>query len=742
MEFSSVDLRFLGNAKDSMNPSNPQLFIERTDESATKTRFAPHRIPQSEGNHNGWLSEEEEANSDSESTAKNASRRATSEDENPPDIATLLAQQLQNLLPKIVNQVTANVNANAKQCKGNVANGGNGGNEKRQMQCWNDSKALLVEEFCPSNEMEKLENKFWNHKMIGANHAGLVDLEGNVKKAKRGTNFVVAAPSKEGYAGSQPWCAKCRTHHHEKANCRLNRESEQSENQLALGWCRNDRGGGNQVRERAYNASMNAAEAAKDSSVVTDKFEFRIELILGAMPVAKSPYRLAPPAMQELSEQMKELADKVIEAFEFYDMPFSDLTNALAIFMDLMNRVCKPYLDKFVIVFIDDILIYSKTKEDYKGKKNVVIDALRRKERVKPRRIRAMAMTIRYGVRGMMLAAQSEAFKQENGMMRTIVMDEAHASRSPVLWVEIGESSLIGPKLVQETTDKVVLIKEKLKAARDRQKSHANNRRKPLDFEVGDRVMLKVLPYKGVAGFGKKGKLAPSLHVPLDEIKVDKTLCFVEELVETSDREIKRLKCCRMVVVKAKWLAVRYLVKVSWNSKCNFELTWVWEDYLKDKYPRLIVWLVKPLVLTYESVVMYGLCVYMRYVDCVRVGNQSIERDRLIGIGLVMDLVKFLSFTFGGKEMTFVETLLPPKPDLSFSSFEEFTSEPIVIKPIVEKSEAKASEAKPKAVRCENSYFQDGSEFHNRNLQVILTNGVVLCSNLCDQGYAEDFYDQ
>ncbi|GJY80617.1 hypothetical protein Tco_0493368 [Tanacetum coccineum] len=105
---------------------------------------------------------------------------------------------------------------------------------------------------------------------------------------------------------------------------------------------------------------------------------------------------------------------------------------------------------------------------------------------------------------------------------------------------------------------------------------------------------------------------------------------------------------------QAKLLAVRYLVKVSWNSKGNFELTWVWEDYLKDKYPRLIVWLVKPLVLTYESVVMYGLCVYMRYVDCVRVGNQSIERDRLIGIGLVMDLVKFLSFTFGGKEMTFV----------------------------------------------------------------------------------------
>ncbi|GJV52737.1 hypothetical protein Tco_1448478, partial [Tanacetum coccineum] len=62
------------------------------------------------------------------------------------------------------------------------------------------------------------------------------------------------------------------------------------------------------------------------------------------------------------------------------------------------------------------------------GKTNVVIDALRRKERVKPRRVRAMAMNIRYGVRGMMLATQSEAFKQENGMIRTVVMDKAHAS--------------------------------------------------------------------------------------------------------------------------------------------------------------------------------------------------------------------------------------------------------------------------------------------------------------------------
>ncbi|GJU08677.1 reverse transcriptase domain-containing protein [Tanacetum coccineum] len=194
--------------------------------------------------------------------------------------------------------------------------------------------------------------------------------------------------------------------------------------------------------------------------------------------------------------------------------------------------------------------------------------------------------------------------------------------RSPVLWAEIGESSLIGPELVQETTDKVVLIKEKLKAARDRQKSYADNRRKPLEFEVGDRVMLKVSPWKGVIRFGKKGKLAPryvgpfeilerigpvayrlrlpeelsgvhdtfhvsnlkkcladaSLHVPLDEIKVDKTLRFVEEPVEIMDREVKSLKRSRIL-----------LVKVRWNSKRGPEFTWEREDYMKSKYPQLFV---------------------------------------------------------------------------------------------------------------------------------------------------------
>ncbi|GJX38062.1 putative reverse transcriptase domain-containing protein [Tanacetum coccineum] len=156
--------------------------------------------------------------------------------------------------------------------------------------------------------------------------------------------------------------------------------------------------------------------------------------------------------------------------------------------------------------------------------------------------------------------------------------------RSPVLWAEIREGSLIGPELVQEMTDKVVVIKEKFQAARDRQKSYADSGRKMTKYEVRESVLLKVSLWKGAMHFGKKGKLAPryvgpfkileridpvayqlrlheeligvhdtfyvsnlnkclgnaNLHVSLNEIKIDKTLRFVEEPVEIMDREIKK----------------------------------------------------------------------------------------------------------------------------------------------------------------------------------------------------------
>nr|GFB72362.1 putative reverse transcriptase domain-containing protein [Tanacetum cinerariifolium] len=80
---------------------------------------------------------------------------------------------------------------------------------------------------------------------------------------------------------------------------------------------------------------------------------------------------------------------------------------------------------------------------------------------------------------------------------------------SPVCWAEVGESQLTGPELIQETTEKIVLIKQMMQAAQDRQKNYADRKQKPMEFEIRDRVMLKVSSWKGVARFDKRGKLNP-----------------------------------------------------------------------------------------------------------------------------------------------------------------------------------------------------------------------------------------
>ncbi|GJU53393.1 reverse transcriptase domain-containing protein [Tanacetum coccineum] len=117
----------------------------------------------------------------------------------------------------------------------------------------------------------------------------------------------------------------------------------------------------------------------------TRQVEFHIELIPGAAPVARAPYRLAPAEMKELAEQLKELSDKGFikpsssPYYEFRVMPFG-LTNTPAVFMDLMNHVCKPYLDKFMIVFIDDILIYSHNEKEHKEHLKTILELLKKEE--------------------------------------------------------------------------------------------------------------------------------------------------------------------------------------------------------------------------------------------------------------------------------------------------------------------------------------------------------------------------
>jgi len=192
--------------------------------------------------------------------------------------------------------------------------------------------------------------------------------------------------------------------------------------------------------------------------------------------------------------------------------------------------------------------------------------------------------------------------------------------RSPVHWDEVGENKLVGPEMLEQTTEAIKKIRARMKASQNRQKSYADKRRRPLEFQVGDKVFLKVSPMRGVMRFGKKGKLSPrytgpfeilerigvvayrlalppsmshlhnvfhvsmlrkyvedSFHVlPVHEVEVSENVQYEEPAVAILDRKEKVL---RNKVIP--------LVKVQWKRHNVEEATWELKEEMKKKYPSL-----------------------------------------------------------------------------------------------------------------------------------------------------------
>ncbi|GJW61932.1 putative reverse transcriptase domain-containing protein [Tanacetum coccineum] len=350
----------------------------------------------------------------------------------------------------------------------------------------------------------------------------------------------------------------------------------------------------------------------------TRQVEFQIDLVPGAAPVARAPYRLAPLKLQELSTQLQELFDKgfirpslagyyrrFIEGFSNIAKPMTKLTQknmkfnwtekAEAAFQLLKQKLCNASIlalpegsenfvvyynashkglgavlmqkEKFIAYASRQLKIYEKNYTTHDLEHGAV-------EQNKPLRVRALVIMIGLNLPVQILNAEVEAGKEEN----------------------YGTKDLGG-------------IIKKLEPRAD-------------GTLYGDKVMLKVSPWKGVIHFGKRGKLNPRyigpfkilaklgtvayrlelpeklsrvhstfhvsnlkkclvdepLAIPFDEIQIDDKLNFIEEPVKIMDREVKWLKQSRIPIVK-----------VLWNSRRGPEFTWEREDQMKKKYPHLFV---------------------------------------------------------------------------------------------------------------------------------------------------------
>ncbi|GJS40310.1 putative reverse transcriptase domain-containing protein [Tanacetum coccineum] len=361
---------------------------------------------------------------------------------------------------------------------------------------------------------------------------------------------------RKGYAGPHPLCNKCRYHHvgpctvkcnnckrvgHQTRDCRsaaavpntqraplrnqqgvicyecrrpgyVKRECPKLRNQNHGNRVGNKTGNqtrGNEATSMAY--AIGGGGTNPDSNVVT---EF----------VRKTFQR------QHLGLAIVTTSRKEHEGHLKIDLRFG-LINAPTVFMDLMNRVCKPYLDRFMIVFIDDISIYPKSRKEHEGHLKLILKLLKKEELYakfskcefwlsKLPKTAAGQDTIWVIIDRLTKSAHFLPMREDDTLEKltrqylkevvskhgvpvsiisdrdgkfTAVLFEAlygRKCRSPICWAEVGDSQLTGPEIIHETTKKIVQIKSRIQAPRDRQKSYADVRQKPLEFQVGDKVMV------------------------------------------------------------------------------------------------------------------------------------------------------------------------------------------------------------------------------------------------------------
>ncbi|KAK9053806.1 hypothetical protein SSX86_024880 [Deinandra increscens subsp. villosa] len=192
--------------------------------------------------------------------------------------------------------------------------------------------------------------------------------------------------------------------------------------------------------------------------------------------------------------------------------------------------------------------------------------------------------------------------------------------RTPVCWGEVGQRELASKDVVDLTSRKIDIIRARLKAAQDRQKAYADKRRRPIEFQVGDLVMLKVSPWKGIIRFRKRGKLSPrfigpfrilarvgkvayqlelpeelsaihntfhvsylrkcladeSAYVPLEDLVIDDKLNYVETPIAILDHKVKKLRNKELSQVLVKW-----------EHRKGSDLTWELEEDMRLYYPHL-----------------------------------------------------------------------------------------------------------------------------------------------------------